>query len=92
MLSALGVPDEEIIADYALTDGFMADRLGAMRASGQLGEGSGSYPPHVLRAEPATMAQTLHLIESEHGSIEGFLLASGVSHSQPQSMREHLLE
>lgn len=92
VLSALGVPDEDIIADYALTDGFMADRLEALRAAGQLGEGSDSYPPHVLRAEPATMAQTLHLIQSEHGSIEVFLLASGVSQSQLESVRDHLLE
>lgn len=92
VLSALGVPDEDIIADYALTDGYMADWLKAMRSSGRLGEDADSYPEHVLRAEPATMAQTLHLIQSEHGSIEGFLLANGVTGTQLESVREHLLE
>lgn len=92
VLSALGVPDAEIIADYALTDGYMADRLEAMRVSGQLGDEADRYPPHVLRAEPATMAQTLDLIQGEHGSIEGFLLAGGVAQGQLKSVRDHLLE
>ncbi|CAN5373417.1 tyrosine-protein phosphatase [soil metagenome] len=92
VLSVLGVPDEDIITDYALTDGFMADRLAALRESAELDESYRNINPSWLRAEPATMAQTLTLIQAEHGSIVGFLLASGVTHVQLEAVRDHLLE
>jgi hypothetical protein len=92
VFSALGVPDETIVADYALTDGFMADRLEARRKSAELDEIYRNVSPSWLRAEPATMAQTLALIQGQHGSIEAFLLASGVTQAHLQPVRGHLLE
>lgn len=92
VLSVLGVSLADIIADYALTNDFMAGRLEALRKSAALDDPYRNINPSWLRAEPETMAQTLALIQAGHGSVEGFLLASGVSRSQLELVRHHLLE
>lgn len=91
LLSVLGVPDETIIADYAITDGLMADRIEAMRAASALDARYDSYPAHILRAEPATMATTLSSIKQEYGSVTGFLAECDITDGQLDTLRTHLL-
>lgn len=91
LLSALGVPDEEIIADYALTDIYMADRLEAMRNSPEFKKRYANINPTWMRAEPATMANTLSFIASEHGSVKEFLAYCDVTDDHIDTIREHLL-
>lgn len=92
VLSVLGVSQADIIADYALTNDFMAGRLEALLKSAALDDPYRNINPSWLRAEPETMAQTLALIQAGHGSVEGFLLATGVSRPQLELVRDHLLE
>ena len=91
VLSALGVPEEQIIEDYALTETFMADRLEALRNSPEFKERYKEMNPTWMRAEPATMASTIALIKAEHGSVEQFLLTCDVSQEHINAVREHLL-
>lgn len=91
LLSALGVPDETIVADYAITDGLMADRLEAMRAASSLDSRFGTYPAHILRAEPATMATTLSAIKQEYGTVPGFLAECDITEGQLDMLRTQLL-
>lgn len=91
VLSALGVPEEQIVADYALTDTFMADRLEALRKSPDFQERYKDINPTWLRAEPQTMANTISLIKREHGSLEAYLYSCNVTPDHIGAMRETLL-
>ncbi|MGK5672116.1 tyrosine-protein phosphatase [Micromonospora sp. URMC 106] len=86
-LAALGVPDEDIAADYALsTEAGERFRTWYEATSRQTGQ---SLPPLTCPAE----AMTLFLAElrEAHGSIEGYLRHAGVTDAQLAALRAHLL-
>jgi len=78
ILGALGVPDDEIVADYALSEQHMARHLNLHRASDDVPAHSGPLPSWLV-ATPATMEMTLTAISEEWGSVRGYLEAIGVS-------------
>lgn len=90
VLRALGVPDEHIIADYALTERYAGDRLRqrATEAAAQYGP----LPPAVLAAKPLTMERTLASLDRTYGSAEAFLLECGVTREELDAVRRHLLD
>lgn len=92
LLSALGVPESEIIADYALTETYMADRLEAMRNSPEFKERYANIDPSWMRAEPTTMANTLAFIKTGHGSVQEFLASCDVTTDQIDAIRNNLLD
>jgi len=93
VLSVLGVPDETIIQDYALTELAMERRRAAIQTAGAVGETDrySSISAHLLRAEPQTMARTLAMIDATYGSSTAFLEACGVTIEQVNQVREILL-
>ncbi|MGC4805279.1 tyrosine-protein phosphatase [Micromonospora sp. DT233] len=87
-LSALGVDDADIAADYALSTEASA-RFSAWVAETYADAGQVPYP---FLASPAE-AMTLFLTELRegYGSVEGYLRHAGVTDAQLAALREHLL-
>ena len=78
LLSALGVTDDLIVADYALTQ----ENLDAIVE--RLSESEGyrtifdALPPDTLHAEPETMVALLEALNARYGSVEGYLESADV--------------
>jgi protein-tyrosine phosphatase len=93
MLSSLGVADEDVVADYALTASVMERMLAYWRAESQKLE---SPPPPApaafLAADPQAMAGLLALIRAEHGSTRQYVRGLGVSREVLAALDAALLE
>ena len=81
LLALLGVPDDEIATDYALS-------APAVAARGELAD----VPAPVLAARPETMVEFLTSLRERHGSIEGLILHLGVGPDTVVRLRSLLLE
>jgi protein-tyrosine phosphatase len=91
LLRALGVSDEQIIEDYALTDAPSEERLLArMKALGR--DPSEALNRERMKAHPETMEHFLAGFDRLHGSVEEFLLSCGVTESTIGQVRQNLLE
>jgi protein-tyrosine phosphatase len=92
LLRVLGVADEQIIEDYALTSAPTEERIIARLTA------LGREPAETLAnrasmaAHPETMEHFLSDFDREHGSAEAFLLSCNVSEEAIEQVREHLLE
>jgi protein tyrosine/serine phosphatase len=91
-LSLLGVPDEDVAADYALsavaTERFiawMADN--APEALEQLGK----IPDAFIRSPVEAMRLFLSDVRERFGSVEGYVATVGVDRRTVAAMRDHLL-
>ncbi len=91
LLSALGVGDDWIVADYALTQ----QNLDAIVA--RLGESEGyrtmldALPPDTLHAEPQTMVTLLEQLSARYGSVEGYLESASVGADVLAQLRSRAL-
>ncbi len=91
LLSALGVSDELIVADYALTQ----RNLDAIVA--RLSESEGyrtmldALPPDTLHAEPQTMVSLLEQLCARYGSVEGYLESASVGADVLAQLRSRAL-
>ncbi|MFY1700860.1 MULTISPECIES: tyrosine-protein phosphatase [Micromonospora] len=88
-LSVLGVSDEDIAEDYALTA--EAARKFAAWAAATMPE-RGELPPAWLASPAETMRLFLDELRAGYGSAEGYLRSAGVTDDQLAALREHLLE
>jgi protein-tyrosine phosphatase len=91
LLRALGVSDDQIIIDYALTQAPSEERIiSRMKA---LGRDTSTLPDRTaLAAYPETMEHFLASFDRLHGSAEDFLLSCNVQESTIERVRENLLE
>jgi len=92
VLSLLGVDDDDIVEDYALTDPVARAILD--RASRELPayEDVWDSLPLDARGAPARVMQSmLAAIGREHGSVRNFVSSLGVGPETVDSLREHLL-
>lgn len=91
ILSTLGISEETIVLDYALSETNMLRLL-------ELGRGAGldltnlDIPPSWLEARPETMQALFLVITERWGSISGYLTEIGVSEETRQRLRSGLLE
>jgi protein-tyrosine phosphatase len=92
VLALLGVPDEVIADDYALSHEAMA-RLTAwgLRNEPSIQERLASYPAAVLGAEAETMTGFLERVRDRHGSVEGLVAGLGVPADTVAALRANLL-
>ncbi|HEY7467099.1 MAG TPA: tyrosine-protein phosphatase [Dehalococcoidia bacterium] len=91
LLRALGVSDEQIIEDYALSGPPDIDRLRSrMQALGRVFDEK--IDRTKLAAQPDTMVHFLRVFDSRYISVEAFLAGCGVSSGVIERVREHLLE
>ncbi len=92
ILHLLGVPEDTIVADYALTERSIneqprEDLEAAMRIVAEQG-----LPEEVLWARPATMAGFLEGVHHAYGSLRSYLREHGVDDDLVEALRASLLE
>lgn len=94
LLSALGVPDETIIADYTLSNyafDVLAGRMQPeMRRLYSFGFGEAQLRPFLL-AEARTMETALAYIRQRYGSLDWYLQKAGVTDATIERVRGNLL-
>jgi protein-tyrosine phosphatase len=95
VLGLLGVPDEVIVADYALSQVAVERFLGSLRTSVSDSAESSAlverYAPALLSASPESMAGFLAGVRRDHGSFEGLADDLGIARAASQ-LRAELLQ
>ncbi len=92
VLGALGVDDETIAADYALTAGVLPVLLERNRARAAARGVDPEVADHaLLLAEEATMLAVLERLHAEHGSVGAYLESHGLNPAAVESLRAGLL-
>ncbi len=102
LLTALGVPRETVVADYALSEQVVDYMAEFYEAAGEAGPDSPyafltQLPPEVveplMRTEPAYIEATFEAIDAEYGSVEAFIQQElGVDDAEIERIRSRLLE
>jgi protein-tyrosine phosphatase len=91
LLRAMGVSDEQVIEDYALSGAPDIDRMRRrMELMGRVFDET--IDRSKLAAKPDTMLHFLRAFDERYGSVEAFLAACGVTKQVIERVREHLLE
>ncbi len=87
LLRTAGVPDETIVADFALSDGYIAPKLPEFRArSRERGVDFARAEP-LFRAPADAMEATLAHLDARYGSTAGYLAAIGVPEAEVAAFR-----
>ncbi|MFN3256048.1 MAG: tyrosine-protein phosphatase [Ilumatobacter sp.] len=91
ILGALGVSEEAIIADYALTGAAM-DRMRAWVLANhpEMASQMGETPSFMLAAHPDAIRQILTDLIAEHGSIRGYVSSIGVGTAELAELADAL--
>jgi len=88
LLSAVGVTDEPIAADYALSARCLQPYLDLRRA---LAAAPGSEPADGMTSPPETMLALLGELRRSHGGAAGYLGAGGLRESELATLRRRLV-
>ena len=92
VLAVLGVPDEVIAADYALSSRYLdpdsTPAIGQLQASTGLGD---SLTRPLLISPPPLILDVLSWVRAAGGSVEGYLLDHGLSQAQLDQLRSALI-
>jgi protein-tyrosine phosphatase len=91
VLALLGVSDEDIVADYALTQEVMAAMIERFPRRLLKSGGGSPYPSAILRAEAETMRTTLGVLAEKYGSAAGWAEAAAVDPAVLAKLRDALL-
>jgi protein-tyrosine phosphatase len=91
VLAVLGVPDEVIAADYALSGGYLdptqTAAIGQLRAGTGLGD---ELTEELLSSPPQLILEVLAFAREQHGSVDAYLLAHGLSRADLATLRTGL--
>jgi protein-tyrosine phosphatase len=91
VLGLLGVPDEVIVEDYALSAAAMVRILERLeREFPEAEEVIARYRPVILSVDPASIRGLLHAVNAEHGSFAGLSSSLGVE-PEVEALRANLL-
>ncbi|MGH2377806.1 MAG: tyrosine-protein phosphatase [Candidatus Limnocylindria bacterium] len=88
LLRIVGVPDDVIVADYAVSDERLATRYEQWRAK-QTPEQRARMDASIVEAEE-TIRGTLDHLDARYGGVEGYLTANGVPESLIARVRADL--
>ena len=92
LLSLLGVDDELIVADYALSQESMDDIIGRLNQSKGYEQMWDELPPDTLHAMPETMRELLTSIEDRWGSMHGYAREAGLDEAVFDRLAQTCLE
>ena len=88
LLGVLGVDNETILADYALTNQTMDRLYERLRAI----PGNEERPISSFEAQPKAMEEVLATLTTEYGGAEGYLTSHGVTADSIDRLRASLLD
>jgi len=92
LLGALGVPDDLIVADYALSGeriDAIIDRVMSMKG---YEEALRAMPEDTLHAKPESMQAVVDHVAAQHGSMSDYLRGAGVDDRTLEQLRSKCLE
>ena len=90
-LAEVGVPREEIVADYALSAERIEAIFSRLLASTTYAADLSGEQIDKHRPRPETMERVLDAIDNEHGGVAGWLRAHGWTDADGTALRNHLL-
>ncbi len=92
LLGLLGVPEQDIVADYTFTQRNLHAIVERLLATAGYQEMLAALPPDTLHARPETMDALLAGIRERHGSWHGYARAAGVAEETLARLETRLLE
>jgi protein-tyrosine phosphatase len=91
VLAVLGVPEQVIAADYALSAGYLDPRRTAAIGQLQVNTGLGEdLHEGMIVSPPQLIMSVLESARARHGSVAGYLLAHGLSEADLAALRTAL--
>ena len=91
-LSALGVPDDVIAADYAATDLFLGAEFRAVATARAAARGiDAAQYARLLTCEPGLILGLLEYVRAQHGSARAYLASHGLASSELDDLRGRLI-
>lgn len=92
ILGVLGVPDDVIAADYALSAGYLdSDAASVISRISAIGGAAGRLDLAVLGSPPALILDALARIRAQAGSVPGYLLRHGLTDDSLRALRTALV-
>lgn len=91
-LSAVGVPRDEVVADYVATGERIEQILDRLRASPTYAADIDNIPPHEHDPRPEIMTKFLTHLDSDHGGPLNWLATHGFTTPDVARLRAKLLE
>jgi protein-tyrosine phosphatase len=91
LLGVLGVPDEVIVADYVATQENLPAIVDRLLSTEGYQTMLAALPPDTLHAEAETMQSFLDRLRAQHGSLQDYALAAGVSAATLDRLAARLL-
>ncbi len=92
LLSLVGVDDETIIHDYALTDIYLEPLRDSFREYARKAGHDMVQYEHMISCRPEYMRDFLTHLRSNYGSAREYLLAGGMTEQQLAAIRDHLTQ
>jgi protein-tyrosine phosphatase len=91
VLRLVGVPRDQVLADYAATNANLEPLFARLRASGAYLPGVGEDTESLLGVDPAALDAVLDDLESHPGGLRGYLVAHGAAEQDLDAIESRLL-
>jgi len=91
VLAAMGIVDEDVVEDYALSAPLMKEIRHRMTSDPEMAQGVKDQPDFQWEASAESMAVFLSLLGREYGSADGYLRANGAGSSLVNRLKVALL-
>jgi protein tyrosine/serine phosphatase len=92
LLGVLGVPDDLIVADYALSSENIDAIIARVMSMKGYEDTLQTMPEDTLHARPETMETVVSHVSDRYGSMGGYLRESGVADATLERLRSKYLE
>jgi protein-tyrosine phosphatase len=92
VLSLCGVPDESIVTDFAFSESRMPEIIARHTAWAERAAAAAEVAGQQYGAQAATMHAVLQTLRDEHGSVEAYVLAAGLTTDEIDALRVALVE
>lgn len=92
VMDVVGVSDEDIAAEYGLSDNSIDALLEYLRATGRVLEGTDAEIRARMATPPEKMAEFMRLLRAKYGTAANYLQGQGVTPAEIAAVRAHLLD
>ena len=91
VLAVCDVPDDEIVADFAVTEARMPTIIARHTARAELGDRAAEVAGQQYGAPPVTMATVLERLRAEHGDLVAYVRTTGLDDAAIAGLRGALV-